>query len=99
MNASTPKARKCPIIYSKRSQYRTTPNFPNGTTQFARTENADCRCRTTYCRPSSSKCRIIYAQPLSESMGPTIERMVTSIETLNEFLRAAEAQKQESITG
>src|SRR5262249_18287322 len=32
-------------------------------------------------------------------MGPTIERMVTSIEALNGFLRAAEAQKQESITG
>lgn len=35
----------------------------------------------------------------SESMGPTLARMVSTIEELNQMLRAAEAQKQESITG
>lgn len=37
-------------------------------------------------------------QSFSESMGPTLERMVKTIEDLNSLLRAAEAQKQESIT-
>jgi hypothetical protein len=35
----------------------------------------------------------------SEGIGPTIQRMVESIEALNNHLRAAETQKQESITG
>jgi ABC-type transporter Mla subunit MlaD len=35
----------------------------------------------------------------SESMGPTLERMVKVIDELNQMMRAAEAQKQESITG
>jgi hypothetical protein len=35
----------------------------------------------------------------SESMGPTTERMVNAIEELNRLLRAAETQKQETITG
>src|SRR5207237_8182152 len=34
-----------------------------------------------------------------ESMGPTLARMVSAIEELNQMLRAAEAQKHESITG
>jgi len=38
-------------------------------------------------------------QSFSESMGPTLVRMVSVIEDLNQLLRAAEAQKQESITG
>lgn len=38
-------------------------------------------------------------QSFSESMGPTIQRMVDAVEELNRLLRAAEAQKQESITG
>jgi hypothetical protein len=38
-------------------------------------------------------------QGVSEGLGPTIQRMVESIEELNNHLRAAEAQKQESITG
>jgi len=38
-------------------------------------------------------------QSFSESMGPTLARMVTAVEDLNQLLRAAEAQKQESITG
>jgi hypothetical protein len=38
-------------------------------------------------------------QGFSESLGPTIQRMVETIEELNNHLRAAEAQKQESITG
>ena len=38
-------------------------------------------------------------QSFSESMGPTLARMVESIEELNQLLRAAEDQKQESITG
>jgi hypothetical protein len=38
-------------------------------------------------------------QSFSESMGPTIQRMVETVEELNRLLRAAEAQKQESITG
>jgi hypothetical protein len=37
-------------------------------------------------------------QSFSESMGPTTERMVAAIEELNRLLRAAEAQKQETIT-
>jgi hypothetical protein len=36
-------------------------------------------------------------QGFSEGMGPTIQRMVDAIEELNRQLRAAEAQKQESI--
>lgn len=36
---------------------------------------------------------------LSESMGPTLQRMVEVIDDLNKLMRAAEAQKQESITG
>src|SRR5262252_1202649 len=32
-------------------------------------------------------------------MGPTLARMVSAIDDLNQLLRAAEAQKQESITG
>jgi len=38
-------------------------------------------------------------QSFSESMTPTLGRMVTAVEDLNQLLRAAEAQKQESITG
>jgi hypothetical protein len=38
-------------------------------------------------------------QSFSESMGPTLERMVSAVEDLNQMLRAAEAQKQESIAG
>lgn len=38
-------------------------------------------------------------QSFSESMGPTLERMVTAVENLNQLMRAAEEQKQESITG
>jgi len=38
-------------------------------------------------------------QSFSESMGPTLARMVEVIEDFNKLLRAAEAQKQESITG
>jgi hypothetical protein len=38
-------------------------------------------------------------QSFTESMGPTLVRMVTVIEELAQVLRAAEAQKQESITG
>ncbi len=38
-------------------------------------------------------------QSFSESMGPTLARMVTAVEDLNQLLRATEAQKQESITG
>jgi hypothetical protein len=34
-------------------------------------------------------------QSFSESMGPTIQRMVDAVEGLNQLLRAAEAQKQE----
>ncbi len=37
-------------------------------------------------------------QSFSESMGPTIQRMVDAVEELNRLLRAAEVQKQESIT-
>jgi len=38
-------------------------------------------------------------QSFSEGMGPTLQRMATTIEELNQLLRAAEAQKQESLTG
>ena len=38
-------------------------------------------------------------QGFSEGVGPTLQRMVESVEELNNYLRAAEAQKQESITG
>lgn len=38
-------------------------------------------------------------QSLSESMGPTLQRMAQTIDELNQHMRAAEAQKQESITG
>jgi hypothetical protein len=38
-------------------------------------------------------------QGFSEGLGPTIQRMVDSIEGLNNHLRAADAQKSESITG
>jgi len=38
-------------------------------------------------------------QGFSEGLGPTIQRMVESIEQLNNHLRVAEAQKQDSITG
>jgi hypothetical protein len=38
-------------------------------------------------------------QGFSESLGPTIQRMVETIEELNNHLRVAETQKQESITG
>jgi hypothetical protein len=38
-------------------------------------------------------------QGFNESMGPTIQRMVETIEELDRHLRAAEAQKQDSITG
>jgi len=36
---------------------------------------------------------------ITEGVGPTLERMVVSIEALNQLLRQNEAQKQESITG
>ncbi len=36
---------------------------------------------------------------ITEGVGPTLERMVESIEGLNQLLRQNEAQKQESITG
>lgn len=38
-------------------------------------------------------------QGFNESMGPTIQRMVETIEELDRHLRAAETQKQDSITG
>ncbi len=34
----------------------------------------------------------------SESMGPTIERMVRAVDDLNQLLRAAEAQRQDALT-
>ncbi len=37
-------------------------------------------------------------ESFGESVGPTLERMVSAIDDLNQFLRAAEAKKQESIT-
>jgi hypothetical protein len=37
-------------------------------------------------------------QGLSESMGPTLQRMVASIEGLNELLRSAEANRQQALT-
>jgi hypothetical protein len=37
-------------------------------------------------------------QGLSESMGPTLQRMVESIEGLNESLRSAEANRQQALT-
>jgi ABC-type transporter Mla subunit MlaD len=37
-------------------------------------------------------------QGFSESMGPTLQRMVTTIDELNQLLRAAEAQRQDSLT-
>jgi hypothetical protein len=37
-------------------------------------------------------------QGLSESMGPTLQRMVESIEGLNELLRSAEANRQQALT-
>jgi hypothetical protein len=40
-----------------------------------------------------------FKQGFNESMGPTIQRMVETIEELNRNLRAAETQKQDSITG
>jgi len=39
------------------------------------------------------------SQSLNESMKPTLDRMVQTIDELNQLMRAAEAQKQESITG
>lgn len=36
---------------------------------------------------------------LSESMGPTLSRMAQTIDELNQLMRAAQAQQQESITG
>jgi hypothetical protein len=38
-------------------------------------------------------------QGFTEGLGPTIQRMVESIEELNNHLRVAETEKQESITG
>jgi hypothetical protein len=38
-------------------------------------------------------------QGISNSMGPTLERMVTTIEDLTEVLRTAEAQRQDSLAG
>jgi uncharacterized protein YukE len=40
-----------------------------------------------------------FKQSFSESVGPTLDRMVSAIEELNNHIRASEAQKQESITG
>ncbi len=37
-------------------------------------------------------------QSFSESMGPTLERMVTAVEDLNQLLRAAEAAKSDTIS-
>jgi hypothetical protein len=37
-------------------------------------------------------------QSFSESMGPTLERMVTAVEELNQLLRAAEAAKSDTIS-
>src|SRR5262249_37484530 len=37
-------------------------------------------------------------QSLSESMGPTLQRMVDTIEGLNELLRSAEASRQQALT-
>lgn len=37
-------------------------------------------------------------QSLSESMGPTLGRMVSAIDELNQLMRAAEAQKQDALT-
>jgi hypothetical protein len=37
-------------------------------------------------------------QSLSESMGPTLERMVTAVEELNQLLRAAESAKSDTIS-
>jgi hypothetical protein len=36
---------------------------------------------------------------ITESMGPTLERMVTTVEDLTEVLRTAEAQRQDSLAG
>lgn len=42
---------------------------------------------------------LMLKQSFSESMGPTLERMVVTIEDLNKLLKEAEAKKQDSIKG
>ena len=55
--------------------------------------------QSTAFRSFNSDLSLKLRQSFSESMGPTIQRMVDAVEGLNQLLRAAEAQKQESITG
>lgn len=55
--------------------------------------------QTTVIRTFNTSLAPMLKSSFSESMGPTLERMVESIENMNTLLRAAEAQKQESITG
>jgi hypothetical protein len=38
-------------------------------------------------------------QGISDSLGPTLQRMVTTVEDLTEVLRAAEVQRQDALTG
>lgn len=55
--------------------------------------------QSTAFRSFNSDLSLKLKQSFSESMGPTLARMVGAVEELNVLLRAVEAQKQESITG
>jgi hypothetical protein len=50
-------------------------------------------------RHFSSDLATTLRQGVNEGMGPTLERMVHTIEELNQWLRAAEAQRAETTTG
>lgn len=55
--------------------------------------------QSTAFRHFNSDLSLRLKQSFTESIGPTLLRMVETIDGLNQLLRAAEAQKQESITG
>jgi ABC-type transporter Mla subunit MlaD len=59
----------------------------------------DIEEQSTAFRHFNSDLSGLMKKSFSESMGPTLQQMANTIEELNQLLRAAEAQKQESITG
>ena len=74
--------------------------FPKLTTTQALADiHRDIAEQSIAFRHFNSDLSLKLTQSFNESMGPTLERMVTAIEDLNQMLRAAEAQKQESMVG
>jgi hypothetical protein len=74
-------------------------NFPSLTsTQILADIQKDISAQSNAFRIFNADLAVILKKSFGESVNPTLDRMVAAIDELNELLRAAEAQKHESMT-